>query len=250
METIRNLKVLYVEDNEFIRTEMMHFLKKRVGKAYSAADAFEGLQQFRLHKPDVIIADILMPEMNGIDMIREIRSVDRNVHVIIITSVDSAGTILEAVDLGIDSYIVKPLDFDELLFKLQKIGSIINSGNEKQGVLDFMENRRVYEGEIKAAFMKQIKEYTGKGPREVVAQMIGDEIKLTVFGAFSVLESNLLKEKKNFEMVKHIRNVVYESLSKKLADMISGCIGVAVEFDKLDVNLSKQIEQIIFKVRQ
>lgn len=247
METIKNLKVLYVEDNELIRTEMMHFLKKRVGKAYSAADAFEGIEQFKLHNPDVIIADLLMPEMNGMDMIREIRTFDKKVHVIIITSVDTADTILEAVDLGIDSYIVKPLDFDELNFKLQKIGDIINAESEKQGVLDFVENRRAMEGEIKAAFMKQIKAYTGKGPREVVVQMIGSEIKLTVFGAFSILENNLLREKKNFEMVKHIRNVVYESLASDIADMIESHINIAVKFDKLDVNLPKQIEQITFR---
>lgn len=45
-------------------------------------------------------------------------------------------------------------------------------------------------------------------------------------------------------------NVVYESLSQKLVDMISSCIDVDVEFYKLDVNLSKQIEQIILKVRR
>lgn len=249
MDLIKNLKVLYVEDNVFAREEMMHFLKKRVGKAYQAADGIEGIEQYQLHKPDVIIVDLLMPKMNGLDMIRAIRKIDDGVHVIIISSVDSLDTVLEAVDLGIDTYIVKPLDFDELHIKLCKIGDTISSINRKSdGAIDFLENRRMIEGEIKAAFMKTIKEFIGKGPREVVVQMIGDSVKIISFGAFSVLEQNLLKEKKNHEMIKHIRAVVYESLSKNTESLIKELSGVDVRFEKVDIDLNKQIEQLLFRV--
>lgn len=126
MSSISNLKVLYIEDNKFSREEMRHFLKKRVQKVFTANDGAEGISAFALYKPDIVIVDLLMPNMDGMEMMRRIKAMHVPVHFIVATSVNQVETVIETVDLGVEGYIVKPIDFAELELKLMKIGDAIN----------------------------------------------------------------------------------------------------------------------------
>ena len=65
---LANLKVLYVEDEEFHREQLGIFLKRRVGKLYLAENGKDGLNKFKELNPDIIITDLKMPEMDGIEM--------------------------------------------------------------------------------------------------------------------------------------------------------------------------------------
>ncbi len=228
MDSIRNLTILYVEDDAFAREEMAHFLKKRAGRVITARDGAEGIEMYELHKPDIIIADLLMPVMDGMEMLRRIREKHSNAHAIIVTSVDKVETVIEAIDLGIDGYIVKPLDFAELELKLAKIGDVILAGQRgRSGVFDDMEKRGETEDLIKKEFIKILKAFTGKGPRETVVQLIGNKVKITAFGALTQMEESLLRRQKNFEIVKHIRMVAYESLADQVAQMVRKHVSAA-----------------------
>ena len=65
---LANLKVLYVEDEEFHREQLGIFLKRRVGKLYLAENGKDGLNKFKEFNPDIVITDLKMPEMDGIEM--------------------------------------------------------------------------------------------------------------------------------------------------------------------------------------
>ena len=67
-EILRELTLLYVEDEEEIREQLSRFLRRRVGTLYTAANGKEGLEMFRQHQPDLVITDIEMPIMNGLEM--------------------------------------------------------------------------------------------------------------------------------------------------------------------------------------
>ena len=250
MSSIENLKILYVEDDAFAREEMQHFLRDKVKKVFLAADGREGVESFEFRMPDIVIADILMPVMDGISMIKELKKINSNAHIVITTSVNSVDTVLEAVDLGIDGYIVKPLDFAELELKLNKIGDVIQvESGKRRGRLDALEDKSRIEDTIKKDFMKTYKEYTGKGPRETVVQLLGDEVKLTVFDALTTMEKSLLKSAKNFEIVKQMRNVVYEAIAGELSKSISACTGHNIIYEKTGINLKKGMEQMTFKIK-
>ena len=109
MEMLSNLKILCVEDDEFARGEMVSFLKKRAGKVFSAENGEEGIRQYEIHKPDIVIADLLMPGMDGMEMLRKLREEDNKMHAIVVTSVKELDTVLESIDLGVDNYIIKPV---------------------------------------------------------------------------------------------------------------------------------------------
>lgn len=247
MSILDSMKILCVEDDAFAREEMIHFLKKRTAKVFSAEDGIDGLEQFDIHKPDITLVDLLMPKMDGLEMIREIRRNDTAAHIVIVTSVNSVDTVIEAVELGIDSYIVKPLDFTELELKLNKIADIIRAEQGiARGPLDRIKNKRVIEDDIKKWTTKKIREYTGKGPREMIVQIIGSQIKITILGGITTMEKNLIEDRKNIEMVKHQRRVAYEEMSKDISSYVGKTIGYDIGLDDIVVNLKKDMDQLIF----
>lgn len=249
MTSISDLTVLCVEDDKFSRDEMAHFLKRRVRKIFLAADGKEGLEAFDVHKPDIIIVDLLMPKMDGMEMVRRLRERHENLHCIIITSVNTAETVIKAVDLGVDGYIVKPVDFSELELKLIKIGDMLRM--EDKGELHNIlsgEALRNVEDSIKREFVKVVKEFTGKGPRETVVQVVSDGVKITSFGGLTKMETGLLRELKNFEMVKHMRHMAYEQMDTDIKAIIEKYTGFAASDMALDIDLRKGIEQISVKL--
>ncbi|MDD5328524.1 MAG: diguanylate cyclase [Sulfuricella sp.] len=117
---LKNISVLYVEDDADIREQLSRFLRRRVGKLYTAADGAEGLAVWRRHKPEVVVTDIMMPVMDGLSMAEAIKTENRSVPVIVTTAFNETGFFLKAIDLGIDKYVIKPVKTDLLLQAIQK----------------------------------------------------------------------------------------------------------------------------------
>ena len=74
------------------------------------------------------------------------------------------------------------------------------------------------------------------------------DVKLTVFDALTTMESSLLKSPKNFEIVRQMRNVVYEAVAETMTGIISDSIGYRFAYEKSNINLKKGMEQIVFKI--
>ena len=115
---LEKVKVLYVEDDDNARDALASMLKRRVGRLFTARDGAEGLSLFQTYQPEIIIADLFMPNMGGVEMIRQIKAAGHKPFVIITTAVSESKVILDAVDVGIDKYIVKPLDLSALMDEL------------------------------------------------------------------------------------------------------------------------------------
>ena len=76
-EEYKNLKILYVEDEELIRSNAVSYLQRLFHNIYEASNASEAINIIKEHSPHIVISDIKMPKMNGLDMIREIREYDK-----------------------------------------------------------------------------------------------------------------------------------------------------------------------------
>lgn len=113
-DILRDSVVLYVEDDTVIRTIFEKSLKKMFKAIYLAADGIEGLEYFNDIKPDLVISDISMPNMNGIEMSRQIRLIDKNVPILLTTAYDQEESIIDAISVGVDRFIPKPLDIQKL----------------------------------------------------------------------------------------------------------------------------------------
>lgn len=113
-DILKQSKILYVEDNKVTRSIFEKSLKKLVKEVYVAEDGREGFELFQDVNPDIVISDICMPQMNGIDMIRHIRSIDKEVPILLTTAQDADSSIIEAISVGVDRFIPKPLNIDRL----------------------------------------------------------------------------------------------------------------------------------------
>ena len=91
---MKHNSILYVEDNVDIADEIAFFLKEKVETLWIAYDGEEGLALYEKYKPDLIITDIQMPKMNGIEMIKKIRTTDSYVPIIITTAFNESEYLL------------------------------------------------------------------------------------------------------------------------------------------------------------
>jgi len=112
---LKTLKVLYVEDDEDTRKQFSEFLRRPVGTLITAANAAEGLEAFIKHSPDIVVTDILMPEMDGLTMAVKIREIAPKVPIIAVTAFEQTDYMMRAINIGIDKYVIKPVDGDLLL---------------------------------------------------------------------------------------------------------------------------------------
>ena len=111
---LSNLTLLYVEDEIDIREELETFFELRVKTLYVAKDGQEGWELFQEHKPDIVVSDINMPRMNGIEMSEKIKEYDKNVPIVLVTAFSDANYMIKAISAGVDKYVLKPVDIRNL----------------------------------------------------------------------------------------------------------------------------------------
>ncbi len=107
-------KVLIIDDDRMIRMTVQRGLSSEGFEVIEAANAAEGLAAVDAHRPDVALVDVFMPEMNGLELFRKIRALDRKLPMIFVTSDTSSETTIEAMRLGAFDYLAKPINIQQL----------------------------------------------------------------------------------------------------------------------------------------
>jgi DNA-binding response OmpR family regulator len=105
----KNLTLLYVEDEPLIRQNAVEYLSRICNNVLEAKNGIEALDIYRERQPDIIISDIKMPKVNGLEMAEVIRRTDKNTPIIIATAHTETHYLLKAVELQLIKYIVKPI---------------------------------------------------------------------------------------------------------------------------------------------
>jgi len=117
----KKLTILYVEDNEEARVSTISFFDSFFDNIVVAKDGKEGLEAFRQNSIDIIITDINMPVLNGLDMIREIRAFNKEIPILILSAYNESDFFLDSIKLGVDGYLLKPIDIQQFLDTLTKV---------------------------------------------------------------------------------------------------------------------------------
>lgn len=112
--------ILIIDDDPLIRKTLSSHLLKGDYEIVAAEDGEEGLQQYAEFMPDLVILDIRLPDMDGLEVLSKIREKNKNAHIIIMTAYDDMKTTVEAIKLGAFEYLVKPLDYVELDLTVNK----------------------------------------------------------------------------------------------------------------------------------
>jgi two-component sensor histidine kinase len=120
-----NISLLFVEDNDTIRFLYNKLLAGRVRHFQVAQNGQEGLDLYRLHKPDLIITDISMPVMDGLQMISHIKREDTDVKVVVMSAYSIKEYFLEAINLGVNGYLIKPVDASRIFSIIDELAGQI-----------------------------------------------------------------------------------------------------------------------------
>lgn len=120
---LSSLTLLYVEDNTTLQEKASTFFEKLFSRVYKASNGEEGLELFKQHHPQIIITDIQMPLMNGLEMANAIKKLDKNVKIIITSAYDDKEYLLKTISLGINGYLIKPLNVEDIAFLLFELAT-------------------------------------------------------------------------------------------------------------------------------
>jgi len=119
-EILKELRILYVEDEDDVRRNAVEYLSRISKEVLQASNGKEAIKVWMDEQPDIIITDISMPVLNGLDMARYIRSKDKDVQIIVATAYTDTDYLMQAVELNLVKYLVKPITKEKLLLALQQ----------------------------------------------------------------------------------------------------------------------------------
>jgi len=114
-------KILVVDDEDIIRESLSYILKKEKYEVNEAANGKIACEMLKDTSYDLVITDLEMPEMKGIELLEEIKKMNLQTNTMIITAYGSMETAIAALRSGASDYILKPIEFDELLIKVKKL---------------------------------------------------------------------------------------------------------------------------------
>lgn len=129
-EVASSLSILYVEDNEELSKNFKIYLLKIFTDVQTAGNGEEAFSLYKEKKFDIIISDINMPKMNGLALTKKIKDIDSNQIIILLSAYSDSKILIEAIKLGIDGYIVKPINHLEINRLLYKVCVNIKNSNE------------------------------------------------------------------------------------------------------------------------
>jgi two-component system, chemotaxis family, chemotaxis protein CheY len=114
-------KILVVDDAAYVRLRLSRLLSSNGYDVIEAGDGKAAVAQYEAEKPDGVLLDIIMPEMDGMAALKELRKLDDSARVVMLTSVHEQSTVMEAIRSGALDFVVKPFDEQRLLAVVEKM---------------------------------------------------------------------------------------------------------------------------------
>ena len=132
------LNLLYVEDSPAAKESTLAILKEFFDNILVGNNGLEGLELFNKSKVDLILTDINMPKLNGLDMISKIREIDNSVPIFVLSAYNESGYFMESIKLGVEGYLFKPIDMNQFLSMLDKVTQKLRLKYELQKNLNLL----------------------------------------------------------------------------------------------------------------
>lgn len=120
MKELKNITLLYVEDDNAIREQTKTIFEKLFKKIFSASDGKEGLETYSKFQDeiDIVITDVNMPRMNGLEMIEAINELNNSLPIIVTTAHTDSEFLIKAINLNVDKYVTKPIQIKNLTLEI------------------------------------------------------------------------------------------------------------------------------------
>lgn len=114
-------KILVVDDAQFLRLRISKMLNQSGHDTLEAENGKRAVELYQSDHPDVVLMDVTMPEMDGLDALKHIRTFDANARVVMLTALGQESVVLEAIRAGAKDFVVKPFEASRVLSAINKI---------------------------------------------------------------------------------------------------------------------------------
>lgn len=168
MKQFWDISVLCVEDEKVLRTIYSKLLANRFRSLDFAENGLEGFEKYQQLKPDLILTDIKMPILNGLDMVKKIKRIDPDARIVIMSAYSESHYFIRAIENGVKSFLLKPIDNNKLF-------SVINDQAN-----DILLRQSILEEEVKR---KQAEESLKRN--EAILQAVSDAAEVLLRGGYN-----------------------------------------------------------------
>lgn len=249
-----HLKILYLEDDKFFQIMVSDKLKPLVDKLYVGSDGNEGLELFKKYNPHLIITDLNMPELNGLEFIKRVRALDSTIPIIVSSALTDVNSLLKSIDLKVDKYILKPFSPEELISAIDVLSRqiIISKLNVTNFQLDLITDEQLATLQIalRNSFTSLIKEIIGKGAPRVAIKIKNNFLEIYLYDNFIPYEFSLSNSIYDHSFINSLRKSVYESYKNKIEKKLSYAIGLTVKIEDIQISITDSVEKFIFSIRK
>lgn len=221
------MKILILEDDE----SLLAVLKKRLTASGFTVDCAEngeeGLDHLLIGGFDVVISDIMMPKMSGLEFLAEVRRRKLDLPVILLTALDGSGDVVKGLDMGADDYIVKPFEFSELLARIRTVTRRSMGARENTIELGDLKldigSRTVTRGGREIALSAKEFDLLALLVRNRNVVLTRERISNSLYGSEEYIESNAIDV-----YIRYLRKKVDDGFEKKLIHTVRG-VGYTVK---------------------
>lgn len=220
MSDLSKLTILYVEDEDDLRVALESAIGDEFGKFITARDGEDGLKKFKKYKPDIVVTDIMMPILDGLAMTKAIKHISKQAPVIILSAFSEKERLLEAIDVGVDKYLIKPIDPEQLLKAIKHLSQELLSHNDiiELGFgYQFDKSRRVLVKEGQTIFLtKKELLFISVLVKNLGVFVLHEDIKKSVWTNKKVTDSAIrtfikrVREKTDKDFIKNIPGLGYK----------------------------------------
>lgn len=211
---LKNLTVLLVENNSDSKKIIYDILIDNFEKVITAQNGDEGLKKFKKYNPNMVITDVFMPIIDGLDMAKCIKEISKDTPIIILSTHCEKETLLKAIDVGIDKFLIKPIMLGDFLETIENVAknkiettNIIKIGNG----YSFNKIKRVLIREgVEISLTKKELAFVSLLIKRFGTLVLHDEIKSVVWVGESVTEAAIRT------FVKRVRDKVGSSFIKNV----------------------------------
>ena len=211
---LKNLTVLLVEDDSDSKKIMHDVLSDNFEKVFTAQNGDEGLKKFKKYNPNMVITDVFMPISDGLDMTRYIKEISKDTAVIVLSAHSEKETLLKAIDVGVDKYLIKPIMADDLLKTIENVAkSKIETANIIQVANGYSFNkikRVLIRDGVEISLTKKELAFISLLIKRLGTLVLHDEIKSVVWVGESVTEAAIRT------FVKRVRDKVGNNFIKNV----------------------------------
>jgi len=227
MEKFKQFTILYIEDDEGVRIVNSRFLARMFNKLYEAENGEEGFALYKKYHPDIILTDINMPKLDGLSLAKKIRKEDKLTKIIVSTAFSDKNYLLDAIELNLEKYIIKPLNGRNFLPALTKA---VNSLQENRDFKFFISDNFYFDNKVSSFFVNEKALYLTKKEflflkllvmnkdrivsYEEIENFVWDDEYMSLNSLRTII--GFLRRKIPFNCIKNISNMGYKlNLEKK-----------------------------------